>query len=171
MENMQKIYELFSFLCPIVMIVVIAVPTIFVISSKERRKKFAGALKKNPIWIVLIAILAAPIVNYAIGTLILFLIRGDCFVAHYSAYQTTLVYEDQTYQRLYDDADIEMAREYGKDAWSSECGYVTMNPVYFPYLEYWLVGPNSDEIYIPKDSSPEYIKAATLGGSIYFRRE
>lgn len=154
-----------------IIILIIVIRYFITYCPKQYLDKIKALFKKKKTWVVIGIIFLSPIVFYSIGTWILYLIYGDCFDGYYTSYQSVLYYEEQNYYRLTEKDDIEDAHAYGDGIWTTEPAFISGDEVVFPYIDYWLPKIFYDDLSLPGDKEPIYLKVQTLGGTIYFKRE
>ena len=137
---------------------------ILLVVNKKYRKKIINICG------IIVTIVLLPILFYTIGTSLLIMIHGDCFVAYYNPGGNEMFYYNDYEYYLVDDE--EKARELAlRGNWKDTDVYISGDPIAFPYLEYWWPKLYTDELILPEDSEVIYIRVAQWDGSKYYVRE
>ncbi len=141
---------------------------LFLFSVNKKQEHFIEIMKKKKTWRVITVIVIAPFILYAVVTMLLIIIRGDCFPAYhvYVDEGHYICYEDTYYVSITDDEEkVEMAEDYVQGNWI-EKGYVRWEKTQFPYLHYWIPGYFLEELTTSQDG--EYLYTHAWGGSTTF---
>ena len=137
---------------------------ILLIVNKKYRKKIISICG------IIVTIVLLPILFYTIGTSLLIMIHGDCFVAYYNPGGNEMFYyNDYEYYLVEDIGQAREIMQYG--GWTDTNLYISSDPIAFPYLEYWWPKVYTDELVLPGDLEPIYIRVAQWDGSKYYVRE
>ncbi len=158
-----------------IIIVGFIVTNIIIYKKNEAyRNKIKIMIKKK--WTIVTLVLLTPVLIYTIATSFLIMVQGNCFVGHYSGNEwynnVTVYYGGNKYFFIYD-AELEKeAYEYGAGQWKYTDTYIMGDSsVGFPYLEYWCPKFFRDELILPGDLEPIYLRVNTAGGTIYYVRQ
>lgn len=143
---------------------------IFAFGPYKNRERFRRLMKKKATWVIMLLILLAPFLWYANYTMVLMLIRGDCFTAQhvYIGDHHFISYNDEAYVEFTDNAEIRKMYDTVGGDWSGGEGYVLRGPMRFPYLEYWELDMFIEDFEVSADG--EYMITHTLGGQRNYRR-
>ncbi len=141
--------------------------------NKTYHNKIKKLLKRK--LVIVLMIFLVPILIYTIGTSFLIMVQGDCFVGYYSGSEwynvVTIYYDGNKYSFIYDDELEKEAYAYGAGEWKYTGTYIVGDsPVSFPYLEYWCPKFMRNEVILPGDSEPIYLRV-TGSGTIHYIRD
>ena len=145
---------------------------IFYKKNEGYRNKIKTMLKKK--WAIVVTVFLTPVLIYAIGTSFLIMVQGDCFAGYYCDIDwsglrlnnniSVIYYNGQGYSfiSVYDEALINKAYEYGAGEWKYTDTYIIGDsPVGFPYLEYWCPKFFRNEVIVPGDLDPIYLRTTS----------
>lgn len=143
---------------------------ILLFCKDEQRKKIIIAIKKKKTWLIISAILLTPFVMYAVITMILVIIRGDCFVAYPVdvGNKQYVYYENSYYEEFTENEKINIMYDEVNKQWLEEDLYILSGPITFPYIEYWVPNLFLDNLFVSLDG--KYIIVSTRGGSYFYER-
>ena len=143
--------------------------------NKTYRNKIKKLLKRKLIIVLMIFLM--PILIYTIGTSFLIMVQGDCFEGYYCGYNTVgfrhynnfavIYYNDNKYNfiSVYDEELLNKAYEYGTGEWEyTETYIVGDSPISFPYFAYWCPKFFRNEVIVPGDLEPIYLRVEETGG-------
>ncbi len=149
-------------------ILIIAIGYCILYCPKHYRDKIKEMLKKKKTQRVITVIVITPFILYAAVTMLLIIIRGDCFPAYHVYVDEIhyICYEDTYYVSITDDEEkVDIAEDYVQGNWI-EKGYVRWEKTQFPYLHYWIPGYFLEELTTSQDG--EYLYTHAWGGSTTF---
>ena len=141
---------------------------IFAFGPYKNRERFKRLMKKKATWVIMLLILLAPFLWYANYTMVLMLIRGDCFPAYHTYIEENqyIYYEDAYYVSITDDEEkCNIAREYVQGNWI-EKGYVRWKKMQLPYMHYWVPGLFLEEL--AASDNNEYLYTHQWAGKTSF---
>ena len=138
------------------------------------RNKIKATIKKK--WTIVITIVMIPILIYTVGTSFLIMVQGDCFVGYYGGwnYENGIIYyNDSQYYWIFDPELKKEAYEYGAGEWAYTDTYIKGDSqIHFPYVEYWRPKLMRNELILPGELEPVYIRVQVFGtGTIHYIRQ
>ncbi len=137
----------------------------------NKRKKYVLLLKRIKTWMILLVITLSPFILYSIVTIVLILIRGECFVAYheYVGDYHYIVYQDSKYVEIIDEEDkSRMNNSVDFADWSENKMYVLYESISFPYVQYWYPDILLEGFRVTNDG--KYMYTYTLGGGTDYQR-
>lgn len=141
---------------------------LFYFSKIKKQERFDDVMKQKKTWIKIAIVTVSPFILYAIITILLVLMRGECFPAYYVQINDKqyIYYEDGYYVSITDNKEkCDIAKESVQGNWI-EKGYVRGEKAQFPYLHYWVPGYFLEELSISEDE--EYLYTRVWAGSTTF---
>ena len=145
--------------------------------NKTYHNKIKKLLKRK--LVIVLMILLMPILIYTVGTSFLIMVQGDCFQGYYcgnfslvinnhKVKDITEIYyngNEYIFISLYNEDLLNKAYEYGAGEWEyTETYIVGDSPISFPYFAYWCPKFFRDEVIIPGDLEPIYLRVEDIGG-------
>lgn len=149
---------LFILFIIILMIGIISI-YLFSFSTNKKQERFVDVMKQKKTWIRIAIVTVSPFILYAVITILLVLMRGECFPAYYTQIHDKqyICYEDCYYVSITDNKEkCDIAKENVQGNWI-EKGYVRGEKTQFPYLHYWVPGHFLDELLVSEDEEYLYI--------------
>lgn len=137
--------------------------TVTIFPKCENGKK----VDRKKIRIILVFLFIAPVLIYIMGTIILINVRGDCFVGHYVVMKEQVKYNNKIYSRVMEESEIEALNEMNWTYINTE-QYITLQPVDFPYFEYWVPYIFYERLYLPVETTDYIIITSLDGSSVYY---
>lgn len=129
--------------------------------KRENATKFRKACK------IFIVLLFLPFIVYAIGTVIIMNVKGYCFVGYYTVQKSQISYKDALYDRVTEEKEIDMLNDLDWTYINTE-DFITLQPVRFPYFEYWMPHIFFDRLYIPVETKDYIVVTSLDGSSMYY---
>ncbi len=156
----------------IITVLLIVLSYIFAFSSHQKQNKFFDAIQTKKGCFKIIVIILSPVILYSAITLVLMLVRGDCFVGYYVGGRDIVYYQDNLYYKITDEDKKDEAYEYGKGLWTCENTFVSGEAVKFPYIEYWIPDFIFGHLFCPGAKDAKYIGISEMDerGNIYYER-
>lgn len=154
----------------IITVLFIMLSYIFAFSSHRKQNRFLDAIQTKKGCFKIIVIILSPVILYCAITLVLMLVRWNCFTAQhvYIGDHHFISYNDEAYVEFTDSEEITKMYDTVGGDWSGGEGYVLQGPMRFPYLEYWELDMFIEEFKVSADG--EYMITHTLGGQRNYRR-
>ena len=118
-------------------------------------------------WTVVMGVLLFPILLYIIATSFLIMVQGDCFVGYYTVQKSQISYQDALYDRVTEEKEIDMLNDLDWTYINTE-DFITLQPVRFPYFEYWMPHIFFDRLYIPVETKDYIVVTSLDGSSMYY---
>lgn len=156
---------IYPYLMVLAWFLILMIPFICYMAKGDRWSKLRLKLKKW-LWLVILS----PFIIYTVGTLLLMLVRGDCFTAYhvYIGEHHFISYNDETYVEFTNTDEIVKMYEEVDGRWSEEEQYVLREQIKFPYAEYWVLDMFLECFVVSDDG--KYMMTNTLGGQRNYRR-
>ena len=126
---------------------------ILLIVNKKYRKKIINICG------IIVTIVLLPIFLYTILVSVSVLKQGENFVAYYNpGGREMFYYNDSEYYKITNEQMEKKAVEYGAEHWEDSDMYITDRKIDFPYWEYCLPEGFWDELLVPGNLEPIYLK-------------